>query len=311
MYVPTVINAKTIQDAWFRLIYDIFDNSYIQDIQRGSFEEVDFRHQYAGVSIAIELPWLDKLPIIPEGLLDADGHRIPNPTSQEYVDGYFARYIMSTELSENETYTYGERINEEIPKTVLVEGELVEGIHYKQGAQIRTQLSSVIDMLKETPLTNHAVIEIAQPKDIICCVGKDGKNDPPCLRVIDFKVIPTLIKDEEITTEILEQSDVIVIDNKVYKLVLTVSTYWRSWDLWAGLPSNLGAIELLKQYVAQECGLENGPMYAYSAGLHLYGYQETVARIRIAKLKVEKTDAEQLESGETCIGDYDISTSRD
>ena len=59
-----------------------------------------------------------------------------------------------------------------------------------------------------------------------------------------------------------------------------MSVYFRSWDLWAGFPSNLGGIELLKQFVAQECGLKNGSMYAYSAGLHIYGYQEEIARIR-------------------------------
>jgi len=62
--------------------------------------------------------------------------------------------------------------------------------------------------------------------------------------------------------------------------VLTLSCYFRSWDLWAGFPVNLGGLELLKQYVAQETGLENGSMYCYSSGLHIYGYQEELARIR-------------------------------
>jgi thymidylate synthase len=117
-------------------------------------------------------------------------------------------------------------------------------------------------MLKETPLTNQAVIEVGAPDDIDVCYGKDGKLDPPCLRLIDFKVIPS--------------------DND---LSLTVTVYFRSWDLWAGFPTNLGGIELLKQYVASEANLKNGPMYAYSAGAHIYGYQEEIARLRTQNKK--------------------------
>ena len=34
---PFFLKAKTISDAWFQLIYNIFDHSYTQNIQRGSF----------------------------------------------------------------------------------------------------------------------------------------------------------------------------------------------------------------------------------------------------------------------------------
>ena len=100
-------------------------------------------------------------------------------------------------------------------------------------------------------------MEIATPEDYDTCYGKDGKLDPPCLRLLDFKAIP---------------------DGK--DMLLTVTVYFRSWDLWAGFPTNLGGIELLKQYVAGEAGLKSGPMYAYSAGAHIYGYQEELAKIR-------------------------------
>jgi thymidylate synthase len=125
-----------------------------------------------------------------------------------------------------------------------------------------TQLERVVAMLKETPLTNQAVIEVATPEDLDLCYGKDGKIDPPCLRLLDFKAIPSDAKP-----------------------LLTVSAYFRSWDLWAGFPTNLGGIELLKQFVAAEASLGNGPMYAYSAGAHIYGYQEEIARIRTLRPK--------------------------
>jgi thymidylate synthase len=230
--IPFFLKAKTISDAWFQLIYNIFDNSYIQQIQKGSFEKEQYRLQYMGLAVFIEHPDQDMIPVIPPAL------GLPSPTTMDYIEDYFANYLMDPELSENETYRYSSRIHHPMPKG-------------------GTQLDRAISMLKETPLTNQAVVEIGTPEDMDVCYGNDGKLDPPCLRLLDFKAVPE--EDE---------------------LVLTISCYFRSWDLWAGFPTNLGGLELLKQYVADETGLKNGPMYAYSAGGHIYGYQEELAKIR-------------------------------
>ena len=234
---PFFLKAKTIADAWFQLIYNIFDYSYTQQIQKGSFEKEQYRLQYPGLAVFIEHPDQDIVPVIPPAL------GIPSPTTMDYIQDYFANYLMDPELTENETYRYSSRIHHPMP----------EG---------GTQLERAIAMLKETPLTNQAVVEIATPEDFDTCYGNDGNFDPPCLRLLDFKAVP-------------QDGD----------LVLTVTVYFRSWDLWAGFPSNLGGIELLKQYVAEETGLRNGAMFAYSAGAHIYGYQEDIARIRTLKQK--------------------------
>ncbi len=230
--LPFFLIAKTIPDAWFQLIYNIFDNAYAQKIQKGSFENEQYRLQYPGITVYIEHPYYDMVPTIPPG------SGIPAPTTIEYIEDYFANYLMDPELAENETYKYASRIQNRMPNG-------------------GTQLERVIDIIRNTPLTNQAVIEVATPEDLDICYGKDGKLDPPCLRLLDFKVIPA--GDE---------------------LALTVSAYFRSWDLWAGFPTNLGGIELLKQFVASEAGLKNGSIYAYSAGAHIYGYQEEIARLR-------------------------------
>lgn len=235
--IPFCLMAKTISDAWFQLIYNLFDKGYAQNIQKGSFENEQYRLQYAGIAVYIEHPYYDMVPTIPPGL------GIPAPTTMEYMEDYFANYLMNPELGENETYTYASRIQHTMPNG-------------------GSQLDRVVEILRETPLTNQAVIEIGTPEDLDICYGKDGKLDPPCLRLLDFKVIP---------------SDDI--------FLLTVTAYFRSWDLWAGFPTNLGGIELLKQYVASVTSLKNGPMYAYSAGAHIYGYQEEIARLRTLRTR--------------------------
>ena len=235
--VPFLLQAKTIADAWFQLIYNIFDHCYTQTIQKGSFEHDQYRLQYPGLAVFIEHPDEDMIPVIPPGL------GIPSPTTMGYIEDYFVNYLMNPRLSENETYRYASRVHHPMP----------------QGG---TQLERAIALLKETPLTNQAIVEIGSPEDYDTCIGKDGKLDPPCLRLLDFKAIP---RGDE--------------------LILSVSCYFRSWDLWAGFPTNLGGIELLKKYVADEAGLKDGPIYAYSAGAHIYGYQEELARIRTLKQK--------------------------
>ena len=76
-------------------------------------------------------------------------------------------------------------------------------------------------------------------------------SDPPCLRAID-----TRIRDDK----------------------LNFIVYFRSWDLWAGFPSNLAAIQLLKEYMACEIGVADGELIASSKGLHLYQYAWDLAR---------------------------------
>jgi len=78
--------------------------------------------------------------------------------------------------------------------------------------------------------------------------------DPPCLRGIDTRII----------------------DDRLHFIV-----YFRSWDLWAGFPSNLAAIQLLKEYMASEMNLADGNLIAASKGLHLYEYVWDMAKVVI------------------------------
>jgi thymidylate synthase len=83
-------------------------------------------------------------------------------------------------------------------------------------------------------------------------------DNPPCLRGID-----TRIKD-----------------GKLHFFV-----YFRSWDLWNGFPANLGAIQMLKEYMALSIGVEDGEIIAASKGLHLYDYVWELAELRTKKEK--------------------------
>ena len=124
---------------------------------------------------------------------------------------------------------------------------------YTYGERIGAQREYWISKLRETPNTNQAVLQVGQPTDWLL-------DDPPCLRHIDMRIR----------------------DNK-----LVFYPYFRSWDLWGGFPANLAGTAVLHKYMADEIGVETGPIIASSKGLHLYGYIETLAKLRCGKACTE------------------------
>jgi thymidylate synthase len=236
------LRAPTVNDLWFRVVYHILETNkngeFIHayktgSIQKGSFEGEQSRLQFPGIALMVEYPNVDYIVKMPEG------SNIPAPTDDEKVHKYFEEYILGHELKENETYTYGQRIN--------------------------ISLWGILEILKASPVTNQAIVEIGRPEDWFECKGKDGKDDPPCLRLIDFKVIPAYDENGKLIKE---------------KSKLTMSVYFRSWDLYGGMPENLGGLSLLQQFVSDEIGIPVGPLYCYSSGLHLYRYQKELAELR-------------------------------
>jgi len=120
-----------------------------------------------------------------------------------------------------------------------------EGEQYTYGQYLEKQIPQVIRMYKEDGYnTNQAFMAVGDANSI-------NLADPPCLRGID-----TRIRNQK----------------------LHFFVYFRSWDLWAGFPSNLAAIQLLKEYMADEIGVDDGELIAISKGLHLYEYSWELAR---------------------------------
>lgn len=170
---------------------------------------------------------------------------IPNPVEFEYV--------------------YGGEKYERSYIEYLMESDIQENEQYTYGSRFVSakagrewyepiyvnQIERIIDTYKKYGhRNNQMILQVAQPGDITL-------DDPPCLRHIDTRIQ----------------------DNKLHFFV-----YFRSWDLWGGLPANLAAIEFLQEYMADEIGVEQGEMIVESKGLHLYGYTEELAKLRCARI---------------------------
>ena len=238
----TTIEATTLGDAWYQCLYEILraekkGTGRKYRIDRGSCKG-QYRLEFDFINIRVKFPETKPLaPIV-------SSHFETPPTTEEYINKYLL-YLMTSAKQPNEDYTYGERLvnpkarfkdgkatDLETRETISVPKEVPLGVN---------QMEEIIKKYKEGGYgNNQCTMEIGMPSDVKLL-------DPPCLRLIDTKISE---EDSE------------------WKLHFAV--YFRSWDLWGGLPTNLGGLQLLKEYMANSIGVKPGETIASSKSLHLY-----------------------------------------
>jgi len=116
---------------------------------------------------------------------------------------------------------------------------------YTYGEDLAPQIDKVIERYKLGFDTNQMCMTVGSRHSI-------ELDDPQCMRVLD-----TRIQDG----------------------ALHFILYFRSWDLWGGFPTNLGGLQLLKEYMAKEIGVDDGSLIAFSKGLHLYEHCWDLAKM--------------------------------
>ncbi len=250
--LPIQITAQNLDDAWHQAIRQCFQFGTEYTVEHGSYEGQK-RFEFDFVSILVKRPWEQIVPVLPEGL------PIPPPASIEQVEKYMADYLYADALSLNEDYRYGERLVapkfRRVSRPNLKEKHVTEGPPVPMGVD---QVREVVRIYREAGYeTNQCTMEIAMPNDILL-------HDPPCCRLIDTRV-------------------------RFGRLHFVI--YFRSWDLYAGFPVNLGGMELLKQMMADEIGVRNGSMVVASKGLHIYEQYyplvESQTRMTLERLRAE------------------------
>lgn len=264
------IEARDLPDMWFQAVHDILDHGRRFQIDRGSYAG-QTRLEYDYFVGCIKYPATEPLlPDIPPSC------GIPNPVEEDYIyggKGYersYVEYLMTGTKQAGESYTYGERLtrypltgeklkwfqqkNTEIINLLEPDGRI---LFEENGSLFLNQIEAAIETYKKYGFRNNQMIlQVGHPTDMLLV-------DPPCLRHID-----TRIQDDGSGPE------------------LRFHIYFRSWDLWAGLPANLAGIVELGKYMAGEIGLSYSALKSWtisSKGLHLYGYAEDLAKLRCLK----------------------------
>jgi len=242
MIDPVFVKSTTLGDTWFHLLWEIYNHGRKYLITNGSFAgahrlEFDF---VSGISMFPHQRPLS--PIMPEGISS-------NPTTtDEKIGEYFANYLMDPVLGKLEEYKYATWINGRFYNPYYSKKPSVPPESFTGGD---TQLEWMIRHFKQKGLgNNHCYINIGD-RDSNFVYDKPYTNETergtsPCLRGLDFKVK----------------------DGKLLTLVV-----YRSWDLYGGWPQNMGGFTLLNEYVAEEIGVEPGPMAFSCMGLHCYDFQ--------------------------------------
>lgn len=245
MIKPVFVEANTLGDTWFQLLWDIYKYGRKTPITYGSMAGAN-RLEFDFVSGISMFPHTRPLaPIMPEGL------GIAPTTTDEKIGEYFAGYLMNPVLEEGEHYKYAQWINGELYDFHLPNPQRYN-MFYKKWISLESQLEWVIRHFKERGYgNNHCYINVGD-KDSNFAYDIPWKDETerrtsPCLRGLDFK-----IKEGVLITHVI----------------------YRSWDLYAGWPQNMGGFTLLNEYVADQLdGVGPGPMAFSCAGLHCYDYQ--------------------------------------
>jgi thymidylate synthase len=154
---------------------------------------------------------------------------------------------MTDQKDENEAYSYGSRLcSVPILNELLFFKKNHVKSHIKKMTMTINQIDEIIWTYKNKGhRNNQMVLQIAQPTDLVL-------YDPPCLRHIFVRI---------------------------QNGSLHFFPFFRSNDLWGGFPANLAGIEILKQYMAGEIGVNNGEIIYSCSGLHLYDYVWESAKI--------------------------------
>lgn len=128
---------------------------------------------------------------------------------------------------------------------------VIEDETYTYGSRLREPIDQVdyaVRRFLEEPRDRQITMVIRLPEDIKKWL-KDQKHEPPCLSLID--------------TEIL--------DNK-----LNLTCYFRSWDAYAGLPSNIAGIQIFNEALVSEINarggldIQTGKLVFHSKNCHIY-----------------------------------------
>lgn len=242
MLNPVFIKATDLNDCWHQVIFALLDYGRKFKIDKGSYAG-EYRLEFDYLTIQITHPGVRPLePQIPEHL------GIPNPVDPGYVLGDhpdfkgrpYIEYLMSGVMEPGEQYTYGQRIADYLYCHYSPTPDEYLDFHINQ-------IEEIIYTFKAFGhRNNQMVLQIARPEDLTL-------EDPPCLRHIQCRIQ----------------------DNKLHFM-----PYFRSWDLFSGAPANLAAIQILKEYMGMEIGVEDGEIIVASAGAHIYGYVEEIAKLR-------------------------------
>lgn len=245
------ITSHNLNNLYFDAILNELKHGRINHVDVGSFEG-SYRLEFDKASLCVTHP--TTRPLAPQ----------PRPgvtvtTNDENIEDYFNNYILDGSLEPNEHYKYSSWIVG-IPKYQQLNSKGIP-----RGTYERQLENCVTHFVKNGYSNNHCSIVIGGPESLRRYWWKHKTET------------------EKGSSECLRQIMMYIKDNK-----LDFHTTWRSWDLVAGLPENLGGMTRLLEYTAEwinaikkpeQPEVKPGKLYAESPGLHIYSHSLDLAKL--------------------------------
>ena len=237
------IITRTLSYGWFEMLQEVLLNGGSYAIDSGSLDFEGNWRRTKSLVIEMHTPGVRPLaPYIPEG------RGIPIPTTEEGINAYM-EYLVTSERAKNEHYTYGEDLAWEIEELIR---------YYKRFGFG----NACCYMAVGRPETfYHYNWEVDYDSFVLVKDRNTGKV------IFNRYFTNTWNKDPEVevSAQCLRGIDTWVEDGKLH-----FACYFRSQDAWGGFSENYGGIQLVKEYMADKIGSEDGPLIAISKDLHVY-----------------------------------------
>jgi thymidylate synthase len=145
------ISAFDCPDAWFKTLSNIWNNGDVFRVGFGS-EETETKK----LNLSIEITNPENRPLVSDKA----------PCDFKYVQGYALEYLWCGEKQEDETYTYGSRLNHPL-----------------------NQVEEAVKRYIEEQNDRQVTMVIRLPNDIKKYDDNYNKSEPPCLSLIDTEIL--------------------------------------------------------------------------------------------------------------------------
>jgi len=145
------ISAFDLPDAWFKALSHIWKEGDIFPVGFGS-EETETKK----LNLTIEIAQPDNRPLVSDKA----------PCDFKYVQGYALEYLWCGQKQDEETYTYGSRLNNPV-----------------------NQIEEAVNRYIEEQRDRQVTMVIRLPTDIKKYGENQKKSEPPCLSLIDTEIL--------------------------------------------------------------------------------------------------------------------------
>lgn len=250
------IIGSSISYCWYMALEKVMTRGRKYLIDAGSFEK---EHRLTlPMVIEIHQPWIRPLAVyIPEG------SGIPAPTTEESIHKYFESLI-TPDVAPNQHYTYGQDLWWQVEEVIAYFKK--HGFGSACGHMVVGRPESILHYNREVDV--HETILVTD------------RNTGAVLWAKYITNVWNKDKEIEVSSQCLRGIDCWVENGKLH-----FWCYFRSWNLRDGFPENVGGLQLLKEYMKDALGVEDGPMIVSGKDVHVYEHGWHFALMQLRKDK--------------------------